>query len=120
MTILSYVYRFISNFILLAMVYFSLNFLDKYQQRATVAVLVLVYSSMRAVSALRSFYFYQRIERLELDVRRSIGNAGDGGPRKQLVNEVGGLRRGREMKAYIDLLFLSLIILLCVSRIVLG
>lgn len=122
MTILSYVYRFISNFILLAMVYFALNFIDpsKYQQRATIALLVLVYASMRAVSALRSFYFYQRIERLELDVRRSIGNAGEGGPRKQLVNEVSGLRRGREMKAYIDLLFLSLVILLCVSRIVLN
>jgi len=121
-TILSYVYRFISNFILLAMVYFALNFIDpsKYQQRATLAFLVLVYASMRAVSALRSFYFYQRIERLELDVRRSIGNTGDGGPRKQLVTEVAGLRRGREMKAYIDLLFLSLVILLCVSRIVLN
>ncbi len=100
------------------MVYFTLNFLDKYQQRATVAILVLVYASMRAVSALRSFYFYQRIERLELDVRRSAG--GDTGPRKQLVTEVAGMRRGREMKAYIDLLFLALIILLCVSRIVIG
>ena len=118
MTILSYFYRFVSNFLLLAMVYFTLNFLDNYQQRATVAILVLVYSSMRAVSALRSFYFYQRIERLELDVRRSVG--GDAGPRKQLVVEVAGMRRGREMKAYIDLLFLALIILLCVSRIVIG
>ena len=119
MTILSYFYRFVSNFLLLAMVYFTLNVLDKYDQRATVAILVLVYASMRAVSSLRSFYFYQRIERLELDVRRSIG-AGDGGPRKQLVVEVAGLRRGLEMKAYIDLLFLALIILLCVSRIVIG
>lgn len=117
MTILSYLYRFISNFLLLAMVYFSLNFLENYQQRATVAILVLVYASMRAVSALRSFYFYQRIEKLEIEVRRG---AGDSGPRKQLVNEVAGLRRGLEMKAYIDLLFLSLVVLLCVSRIVIG
>ncbi len=70
MKFLSYAYRFASNFIFLALVYYSLNFLDKYQQRAIVAILVLVYSAMRAVSALRSFYFFQRIERLEVDVRR--------------------------------------------------
>jgi hypothetical protein len=34
------------------------------------------------------------------------------------VNEVGGLRHAGEMKAYIDLLFLALIVLLCVSKIV--
>jgi len=36
MVILSYIYRFVSNFLLLALVYFSLNFLEKYQQRAIV------------------------------------------------------------------------------------
>jgi hypothetical protein len=42
MKFLSYAYRFLSNFVFLALVYYSLNFLEKYQQRAIVAILVLV------------------------------------------------------------------------------
>jgi hypothetical protein len=122
MKLLSYAYRFISNFIFLALVYYSLNFLDKYNQRAIVAILVLVYSAMRAASALRSFYFFQRIERLEVEARRLAGAAGEGhsaaNQRKLIVNEVASLRQAGEMKSYIDLLFLALIVLLCVSKIV--
>lgn len=122
MKFLSYAYRFLSNFIFLALVYYSLNFMDKYQQRAIVAILVLVYAVMRAASALRSFYFFQRIERLEGEARRLSGLTGEGpaasASRRQIVNEVTGLRHAGEMKAYIDLLFLALIVLLCVSKIV--
>ena len=122
MTLLSYAYRFLSNFIFLALVYYSLNFLEKYNQRAVVAILVLVYAAMRAASTLRSFYFFQRIERLEGEARRMAASAGEGpaasATRKQTINEVGGLRHAGEMKAYIDLLFLALIVLLCVSKIV--
>ncbi len=122
MKFLSYAYRFLSNFIFLALVYYSLNFLEKYQQRAVVAILVLVYAMMRAASALRSFYFFQRIERLEGEARRLAAAAGDGpsaaAARKQIVNEVAGLRHAGEMKSYIDLLFLALIVLLCVAKIV--
>jgi hypothetical protein len=122
MKFLSYAYRFLSNFIFLALVYYSLNFLDKYQQRAVVAILVLVYAVMRAASALRSFYFFQRIERLEGEARRLSGLTGEGpaalASRRQIVTEVTGLRHAGEMKAYIDLLFLALIVLLCVSKIV--
>jgi hypothetical protein len=70
MTFLSYAYRFVSNFVFLALVYLSLNFLEKYPQRVMVAVLVLVYAGMHSASALRSFYFFQRIERLEGEARR--------------------------------------------------
>ena len=122
MKFLSYAYRFFSNFIFLALVYYSLNFLEKYQQRAIVAILVLVYASMRAASALRSFHFFQRIERLELEARRLAGLTGEGpaasAARKHIVTDVADLRRGGEMKAYIDLLFLAIIVLLCVSKIV--
>jgi len=122
MKFLSYAYRFLSNFIFLALVYYSLNFLNKYQQRAVVAILVLVYAVMRAASALRSFYFYQRIERLEGEARRLSALAGEGpaasAQRRQIVTEVGGLRHAGEIKAYIDLLFLALIVLLCVAKIV--
>jgi hypothetical protein len=38
--------------------------------------------------------------------------------RKQIVSEVGMLRRDGERKSYIDLFFLALIVLLCVSKIV--
>ena len=122
MKFLSYAYRFASNFLFLILVYFSLNFLDKYQQRVIVAVMVLVYCAMRAASALRSFYFFQRIERLEGETRRLAAAAGEGhsaaSQRKLVVNEVSSLRQAGEMKAYIDLLFLALIVLLCVSKIV--
>ena len=122
MSFLSYAYRFLSNFIFLALVYYSLNFLEKYNQRAVVAILVLIYSAMRAATALRSFYFFQRIERLEGEARRMAASAGEGpaasATRKQIITEVGGLRHAGEMKSYIDLLFLALIVLLCVSKIV--
>jgi len=122
MKLLGYAYRFFSNFIFLAIVYFSLNFMDTYQQRAIVAALVLAFAAMRAISALRSFYFFQKIERLELETRRIAGQL-TGAPaesnvRKLLINEVGDLRRAGEMMSYIDLLFLSLIVLLCVAKIV--
>jgi hypothetical protein len=122
MKILSYGYRFLSNFIFLALVYFSLNFMEKYQNRATLAILVLIYSAMRAASALRSFHFFQRIERLEMEARRLAGLTGDGpaalAARKHIVTEVASLRQAGEMKSYIDLLFLALIVLLCISKIV--
>src|SRR5271163_1473891 len=76
MKFLSYAYRFASNFLFLALVYYSLNFLDKYSQRAIVAIMVLIYAGMRAASALRSFYFFQRIERLEIETRRLATAAG--------------------------------------------
>ncbi len=104
------------------MVYYGLNFMEKYPQRAVLALLVLVYSAMRAASALRSFYFFQRIERLELEARRLAGLTGEGpaasASRKQVVSDVSTLRRGGEINAYIDLLFLAIIVLLCISKIV--
>jgi hypothetical protein len=122
MTFLSYAYRFVSNFVFLALVYFSLNFLPKYEHRVIVSVLVLVYAGMHAATALRSFYFFQRIERLEAEARRLASIAAEGpgaaASRKQIVSEVSGLRYAGEIKAYIDLLFLAIVILLCVAKIV--
>ncbi|WP_027581195.1 hypothetical protein [Bradyrhizobium sp. Ai1a-2] len=122
MILLSYVYRFVSNFVFLALVYFSLNFMEKYQHRALVAILLLIYAAMHAASALRSFYFFQRIERLEGEARR-LGTAVVEGPssaasRKQIVGAVTELRHAGEIKSYIDLLFLALVILLCIAKIV--
>jgi hypothetical protein len=122
MRILTHAYRFISNFLFLALVYYSLNFMEKYPQRATLAILVLVYAAMRAATVLRSFYFFQRIERLEFEARRLAGLTGEGpaalSQRKQIVTDVTGLRRVGEINSYIDLLFLAMIVLLCISKIV--
>ena len=122
MKFLSHAYRFISNFLFLALVYYSLNFMEKYQQRAVLAILVLVYAAMRAATALRSFYFFQRIERLEFETRRLVGILGEGPAastqRKLVLSDVTMLRRAGEINAYIDLLFLAMIVLLCVSKIV--
>ena len=121
MLFLSYAYRFLSNFVFLALVYFALNFLEKYQHRVVVSVLVLVYAGMHAATALRSFHFFQRIERLEIEARRLVAAAGEGpnstSTRKQIVTDVSALRHAGEMKSYIDLLFLALVILLCVTKI---
>jgi len=61
-------------------------------------------------------------ERLEVEARRLAALTGDGpaasAQRKQVVSDVGGLRRAGEMNAYIDLLFLSLVMVLCISKIV--
>lgn len=122
MRLLGFVYRFVSNFFFLALVYYSLNFIDKYPQRATLAILVLVYSTMRAISSFHSFFFFQRVEKLEGEARRLAGLTGDGPAaaiaRKQVVSDVSSLRRDGEMKSYIDLLFLALVVLLCISKIV--
>ena len=122
MQFLSYAYRFISNFVFLALVYFALNFMEKYQHRVVVAVLVLVYAGMHAASALRSFHFFQRIERLEGEARRLVAALGEGpnstSARKQVVSDVSALRHAGEVKAYIDILFLALVILLCIAKIV--
>jgi len=122
MRLLSFVYRFVSNFVFLAVVYFSLNYIEKYQNRAVLAIVVLVYAGMRAGSALRSFYFFQKIERLEIEARRLVSMIGDApsGPasRKQVIVDVSGLRRDAEIKSYIDLFFLAAVVLLCVSKIV--
>jgi hypothetical protein len=121
MRFLSYAYRFASNFIFLTLVYYSLNFMEKYQQRAIVAILVLIYGVMRAASAMRSFYFFQKIERLEVEARRLAGLTGEGpaalSQRRQVVSDVAALRRAGEMNSYIDLLFLALIMVLCVKKI---
>jgi len=58
----------------------------------------------------------------ELEARRLAALTGDGpaasAARKQIVNDVATLRHGGEMKSYIDLLFLTLIVVLCISKIV--
>jgi hypothetical protein len=122
MKYLSYAYRFVSNFAFLAIVYFSLNFVGSYQQRAIVAALVLGYAAMRAVSAARTFYFFKAIEKLELETRRLGGLSGEGpsavASRKAIVKDVVEQRQAGEMKSYIDLLFLAIIIVLCVAKIV--
>jgi len=122
MRMLSYIYRFVSNFAFLALVYLSLNFIEKYPNRAILAIVVLAYAAMRAVSALRSFYFFNRIERLEIEARKLVSvfeaAGGAGGTRKQMITEVSLLRRDGEVKANIDLFFLAAVVLLCVAKIV--
>lgn len=117
MTILSYCYRFVSNFAFLAVVYFTLNFLTKYEERTIIAALVLAYTLMRVVSALRQFHFYSRIERLEAEARSALTNVVDTPAKKQAIREVSVLRHQGELKAYMDLLFLGLTTLLCIAKI---
>jgi hypothetical protein len=122
MKILSYLTRFITNFVFLAVVYYSLNLMEKYQQRFVLAVLVLVYCALHAVNAFRSFGFFRRIERLEVEMRR-IGAVLEAGPadaaaRRLLIGNVAGPRRSAEMMTYMDLMFLVIIVLLCIAKIV--
>ena len=122
MRALSFAYRFLTNFALLATVYLSLNYVEKYHNRAMLAMLVLIYSALRAASAIRTFYFFQRIERLESEARRLITLITERGAqsplRKQTVSDVSLLRRDGEIKSYIDLFFLAAVVLFCVAKIV--
>lgn len=122
MKVLGYVYRFMSNFAYLAIVYVSLNFVGSYAQRAILAALVLLHAGMRSVSVLRAFSFFKAIERLELETRRLGGLAGESQTavmaRKVLVKDVVEQRQGGEMKAYMDLLFLGITVVLCIAKIV--
>jgi hypothetical protein len=79
MRILSFVYRFLTNFAFLGAVYFSLNYIEKYNNRAVLAMLILAYSGMRAISAVRLFFFYQKIERMEVEARRLVSLIDEGG-----------------------------------------
>lgn len=118
MTLLSYCYRFLTNFAFLAFVYFTLNFVTKYEEKAIIAALVLAYTGMRVVSVLRLFHFYSRIERLEGEARAAFTNVIDTPAKRQTLREVAALRHQGELKAYIDLLFLALTSLLCIAKIV--
>lgn len=122
MRFLSFVYRFVTDFAFLAAVYFSLNYIEKYNNRAILAMLVLIYSGMRGASSVRSFFFYSRVEKMEVEARRLVSAITEGGAasplRKQTINDVSGLRRDYELKAYMDLFFLALVVLLCVAKIV--
>jgi hypothetical protein len=115
-------YRFISNFVFLAAVYLSLNYIEKYQNRAVLALVVLIYAGMRAITVVRSFHFFGRIEKMELDVRRLAGMLGDGPVAqvvsKQVVSDVGSLRKDGEKNSYMDLFFLAASVILCVSKLV--
>jgi hypothetical protein len=119
MIILGYVYSFFSNFLFLALVYFTLNLLEKYEQRTLVAILVLIYVAMRIVSALRSFHFRRCLERLEAEARR-LATPVDSPNRREIVKEVTILRRAGESQSYMELMFLSLIVVLCCTKIVTG
>jgi len=124
MRFLSFVYRFITNFAFLATVYLSLNYIEKYNNRAVLAMAILVYAGMRSAIALRSFYFFQRIEKLEIESRRVISLITQGGATSPIkvktVADVTLLRRDGEIKAYIDLFFLAAVVLLCVAKIIQG
>ena len=121
MRILAFIYRAASNFALLAVAYVSLNYIDNYQNRAILAMMILVYAGMRSATVLRSFQFFTRIERLELEVRRilhALGQVAAGTTSKQVVNDVSIVRHDAEKKAYIDLFFLAAIVILCAAKIV--
>src|ERR1700756_97694 len=112
MRILSFVYRFVTNFAFLAAVYFSLNYIEKYNNRAILAMLILAYAGMRAISAVRLFFFFQRIERMVVEARRLVSLITEGAPvsplKNQTIADVTELRRDSELKAYMDLFFLAL------------
>jgi hypothetical protein len=122
MRFLSFVYRFLTNFVFLALVYLSLNYIEKYNNRAILALAILLYAGMRGATALRSFYFFQRIERLEIESRRVIALVTQGGAtspiKTKTVADVTLLRRDGEIKSYIDLFFLAAVVLLCVAKII--
>src|ERR1700759_5284207 len=111
MRLLGFVYRFVINFVFLAIVSLGLNYIEKYNNRAILAIAILVYAGMHAAIALRSFYFFQSIEKLEIETRRLVALFAQEGAqspvKKQTIADVTLLRRDGEIKSYIDLFFLA-------------
>src|ERR1700761_810955 len=101
MRLLSFAYRFATNFVFLATVYLSLNYIEKYNNRAVLAIAILVYAGLRAASALRSFYLFQSIERLEVEARRVTALFAEQNAqspvKKQTIADVTLLRRDGEV-----------------------
>jgi hypothetical protein len=121
MRLFSFIYRAVSNFALLAATYLSLNYIEQYQNRAILAMVILSYAGMRSVTVLRSFQFFSRIERLELELRRILNALGEAAAKtstRQVVSDVSVLRHDGERKSYIDLFFLAAIVILCAAKIV--
>jgi uncharacterized membrane protein affecting hemolysin expression len=102
------------------MVYFSLNFVEKYEQRTILAALVMVYAVLMCVSALSSINSFHRVERLERETGRLIQaiDAAASIARFAIINNVTDFRKASEIRSYIDLLVHILIVLLCISKIV--
>jgi hypothetical protein len=120
MRFLSYAYRISSNFVFLALVYYSLNFLEKYQQRAIVAILVLILCR-DAGSVSAAFVLFLPADRAARTGGATSRNAYRRRPRRigrAQANRQRCRHHGGEMKSYIDLLFLTLIVVLCISKIV--
>jgi hypothetical protein len=122
MKYLSYIYRFILNFVLLIVVYFSLNFVEKYEQRTLLAGLVMVYAALVCISALSAIHAFQSVERLERETGRLIQaiDAAASLARFAIINDVTKFRKASEIRSYIDLLIHILIVVLCISKIVLS
>ena len=122
MRALGFAYRFVTNFAFLATVYLSLNYIENYNNRAVLSIAILIYAGMRAAIALRSFYFFQRIEQLELEARRLVALFAEQGAqapvKRQTIADVTVLRRDGEVRSYIELFFLAAVVLLCVAKIV--
>ena len=97
MRILSFLYRFITNFAFLAAVYFSLNYIEKYNNRAILAMAILVETMRRegyeltvgrpsAVTREINGKVHEPFERLSVDVPEEYLGA---------VTQMIAVRRGR-------------------------
>jgi hypothetical protein len=122
MRYLSYLYRFTLNFALLVAVYYSLNFVEKYEQRTMLAVLVMFYAILMCVSAASTIHSFQNVERLEREAGRLIQaiDAAASLARFSVISNVTEFREASEKRSYIDLLIHILIAVLCISKIVTG
>jgi hypothetical protein len=111
--------RVLSNFLLLTFVYLSLNWIEHFQERASLSLGVLVYASARMLSAFRSLHFLRQIERLEMQVFRTTEILRSFDPiRGKAPEPLGRDRNGREAKSYVDLMFLGFVFSICLVKII--
>ena len=118
MTALSYLYRFASNAAFLSVSYVALNYLTQYSERILVAYLILLCCAMRIVSVICQLVFLQKVKLLEIEAGAFVGTCpARRATRNRAIRSATVSRQQSEWKAYIDLVFLVLISLLCVVRI---
>lgn len=119
MIALQFGYRILSNLALVTLTYFSLNALERHQQRLLLAVFILGYASLRAATVLKSVWFLHGIEILEAEMRRlgQLARAPVLLSRSKIISDVASTRSGDEAMAYVELLTLAVTILICIAQI---
>lgn len=121
MLILNVSYKFLSRFAFLAFTYSALNSIGKYEERAVVALLALLYSSTRLAAAIRTLGSFRTIERFEIEAKAAASfDPAKVLALKSIIRDVADIRREGELRGWIEFLFQAIVIAVCISKLLID